>query len=255
MAENHSTFRFANDQLQSSLIKAIKAVGIEFTVTEDGSVRYSNVSIEWAIDEIVEAVFGNSYYRVEIGDPIKTYRYRRFKKFRGTPFIEEIRDGSTFFVQKLFEKLFRHRGIPTHVSYVLSDKDLDPDKTTAHLGIRPTFACRKGEPFTRPYTFRRKDVNPPASYTGWWELCSIPHIESNEVIDHLNWLFDILDPIELKLNSLAQVFSNKDYRVLQISSVLPRGSMQGLSLSSSQLGRLSILCDRVDTWYLPDDYI
>ena len=149
MTGNQNTFRFADDQLQSSLIKAITAAGIQFTVTEDGAVRYSNDSIEWAINEIVEAVFGNSYYRVEIADPIKAYRYRRFKKFRGTPFIEEIRDGSTFFVQKSFEKLLRHRGIPTHVSYVLSDKNLDPDKTTALLGIRPTFACRKGEPFTR----------------------------------------------------------------------------------------------------------
>ena len=255
MAENQNTFRFTDEQLQSSLIKSITAAGIEFTVAEDGSIRYSKESIEWAINDIVGAAFPGPYYRAEIADPIKASRYRRFKTFRGTPFIEEIRNGSSFFVQKLFEKLFRHKGIPTHVSYVLLDENLDPDKTTALLGIRPTFACRKGEPFTRPYSLRRKDVAPPPSYTGIWELCSIPQVESNDVIAHLNWLFDILDPIELKLRSLEKVFSNKDYRVLQISSVLPRRATQGLSLSSFQLGRLSVLCDRVDTWFMPDDYV
>ena len=190
-----------------------------------------------------------------MADPVKAHRYRRFKKFTGTPFIEETRDGNAYSVQKIFEKLYRYEGIPTHVSFVISDKNLDPDKTTTLLGIRPAFACREGEPFTRPYSLRRKGAAPAVSRTGWWELCSIPQIESNNAIVHLIWLLDMLRPIEPQLKSLAKASSNKDYRVLQISIVRPKGSMQGPSLYSPMLERLSLLHDRVDVWFKQDDYI
>jgi len=255
LREHYSTFRFTDDKLQSALINAIMLSEIEFHVTHDGSIIYSGDLIERFIETIVESVFPDCYYRVEITDFFKAYRYRRFKQFKGTPYIEEMRDGITYFVQEMFEKRYRYCGIPTHVNFVLSDDNLDPDSTTAMLGICPIFACRKGEPFARPYTLRRKDSPPPASHTGWWELSSIPQVESNDVVEHLTWLLDRLNPIAFQLKRLAKEASNEAFRVIQIRSVRPQGSMQGPSLSHDMLERLSILCDRVDIWLHPDDFL
>jgi hypothetical protein len=263
LKEKWDTFRFTNDQLQSSLIKAIREAGIEHKVAEDGTVLYSEEqsienskhSIERIIDQVVGTVFPTSYYRTAIPDRVKADRYRRFKKFSGTPLIEEIRGGESYFVQEIYEKLYLYKGIPTQVSYILADDGLEPEKVTELLGVSPTFACLKGEPFTRPFTFRNKKAAPPSSRTGWWELCSIPHINSNDENLHLEWLLTILEPVELVLKSLAEKIIDKDFRVLQVDIVRPEGSIGGLSLPGSMLARLSVLCDRVDIRFRPDDYI
>lgn len=253
------SFRFIEKQLQSALVKAISAAGIAFNIAGDGSILYSEDlserPVERFIDDVVETVFPDGYYRTAAADSVKANRYRRFKQFTGTPLIEEARDGNTYFVQKLFEKLYRCDGIPTHVSFTMWGKNLDSDKTTAILGISPSFACREGEPFTRPYSLRGKDIVSAQAPFGWWELCSIPQVESNDETVHLEWLLGLLNPIEPALTTLAEASSDTLYRVLQIAIVRPKGSQQGPSLYSPMLERLGVLCDRVDIWLEEDDYV
>ena len=170
--------------------------------------------------------------------------------------IEEARDGDTYFVQKIFEKLYRCDGIPTHVSFTMWGKNLRFRRDDRHLGyfVRRLRAV-KAEPFTRPYSSRRKGHSFRPAPFGWWELCSIPQVESNDETVHLEWLLGLLNPIEPALTTLAEASSDTLYRVLQIAIVRPKGSQQGPSLYSPMLERLSVLCDRVDIWLEEDDYV
>jgi hypothetical protein len=169
--------------------------------------------------------------------------------------IEEIHGGESYFVQEIYEKLYRYEGRPTHISFILTGDDLAPDKITMSLGISPTFTCLKGEPFTRPYSGKRKEVAPSFSRIGWWELCSLPNLEANDVNLHLEWLLKTVEPAASKLKSLAEESTGIDTRILQIKIVTPKRAIGGISLSGSMLERLSILCDRVDIRFWPDDYV
>ena len=255
LSEKNNSFRFVDEQLQASLVSAIKSARLTCEVASDGTVIYPHdYSIEEFINPIVETVFPDGYYRTEISDSIKAERYRRFKKYRGTPLIEEIRDGKSHFVQGIYEKLYRNGGIPTHVCFILADEALDPNTITSVLGVSPTFACLKGEPFARPYTKRGRDAPLRPSRTGWWELCSIPHVESNAVELHMDWLFRLLEPIVSEIKSLSERLVSKDFRVLQVDIVEPTGC-GGISMPSRMLEQLTMLTDRVDIRIWPDDSI
>ncbi len=253
MSQEQHSFRFADPQLQARLITAIGNAGLSYEVTDDGTVMYpQDASIGEFIYPIVESVLPDSWYRVDL-DEATAERYRRFKKLRGTPLIEEIRDGKSEFLQSIPEKLFRSHGVPTNVSFVMSDESLDPSEITAALGISPTFACRKGEPFARPFQPRpKKDVPPRPSHDGWWELCSVPHVQSNEIEPHLEWLLGLLEPVASVITDLRKRSSSKDFRVLQMNVVRPFG-YSGASFSGAMLGRLSEIVDRMDVWPWRDD--
>jgi hypothetical protein len=256
MTDNWQDFRFTDAELQSRLIRAVEEAGLLHKVEENGILLYPRGQpIEEFVNQIVESVFPTGYYRTDVADTAKAERYRRFTKRHGTTIVEEIRSGQTYFVQAHREKLFRHRSIPTHVSFAILRADLEPDKVSARLGIAPTFACRKGEPFARPYSGRRKDTPLRPSRTGWWELCSIPHLESNDIESHLTWLLDILEPVAAIIESIAGPPTAEGPRILQLLVVGPRGSTGAGSLSGSMLRRLSSLCDRLDVWLWPDDYV
>jgi hypothetical protein len=252
--EQHS-FRFADPQLQARLIAAIRNAGLSYEVTDDGTVMYpQDASIGEFYGPIIESIVSDGYgwYRVTTLDEATAERYRRFKKFRGTPMIEEIWDGKSEFLQSKPEKLFRSCGVPTNVSFVMSDESLDPSEITAALGISPTFACRKGEPFARPFTHRKKDVPPRPSQRGCWELCSVPHVQSNEIEPHLEWLLGLLEPVVSVIADLSKRSNSKEFRVLQVRAVRPLGS-SGASFSGAMLGRLSEIIDRMDVWPWRDD--
>lgn len=256
MKEQSVIFWFRNEQLKSILIKAIEDVGLSYRVTGDGIVLYQQRnSVKNFVDQIADTVFSDGWYRTEISDSAKAERYRRFTKSTGATIIEERYRDEVWFIQKMVEKLYRNKGIPTHVSFILMDNDLNPKTITKQLGISPTFACLKGEPFTRPYGKRRKDAPLRPGATGWWELCSLPHIESNDIDLHLEWLFKKLDPMASKLRNLAEESTNNEYCVLQIEIVEEEFNIYSISLSGNLLERLSILCDRVDIGFWPDDYL
>ena len=82
MKDKWETFRFTNDQLQSSLIKAIDESGLVHKLREDGTILYPQEhSIEELVGQIVESVFTDGYYRTDIPDSDKAERYRNFKNF------------------------------------------------------------------------------------------------------------------------------------------------------------------------------
>ena len=256
MKEKWETFRFTNDQLQSSLIKAIDEAGLVHKVREDGTILYTpEQSIEKFIEQIIDTVFTDSYYRADIPDKIMAERYRQFKKFNGTEFIEENRSGNTCFVQKGFEKLYRNRDVPTHISFILVDENLIPDRITEQLGITPTFSCIKGGHFTHPHSKRRKDAPPMVSRLGRWELCSIPEIESNEILTHIEWLLEKIEPISKVLQSFRAQLAKKDNVIIRLDIVISRNALGHVTLSSLMLNRLSKICDMLNTVFWPDDYI
>ena len=84
MKKSQLSFRFVENQLQSALVKAISAAGIEFDIAGDGSILYSDDSserpVERFIDDVVETVFPDGYYRIAVADSVKANRYRRFKQ-------------------------------------------------------------------------------------------------------------------------------------------------------------------------------
>ncbi|MBK9925746.1 MAG: DUF4279 domain-containing protein [Anaerolineales bacterium] len=255
MQENREFFRFTDETLQSSLIKAISDSDVVIEVLDDGTVAYPPAhSIENFIDDIVCSVFNKGWYRTEISNQKLLGRYKRLKKHNGTRVIEEIRNGKTYVVQKTYEKIYRNAGIPTHGSFILADVDLDPAQVTALLRITPTFACKKDEPFLRPYSKRRKDAPIRLSHTGWWEVCSLPHVESNDIMIHLEWLTNLLGTLTLELKQFSQNLNTDDCRVLQISIVEP-SRYSGISLPSSMLTKLVNLTDRIDISFWPDDFI
>ncbi len=82
MKEKWETFRFTNDQLQSSLIKAIDEAGLVHKVREDGTIIYlQEHSIEKFVEKIIDTIFTDGYYRTDIPDNDKAERYRKFKNF------------------------------------------------------------------------------------------------------------------------------------------------------------------------------
>lgn len=256
MKEKWETFRFTNDQLQLALIKAIDEAGLVYKVREDGTILYPQErSIEELVGQIVETVFTDGYYRTEIPDNAKAERYRRFKKFTGTEFIEEIRSGETYFVQKMIVKLYRDKEVPTHISFILVDENLNPDRVTEQLGITPTFSCTKGEQFVHPYSKRRKDAPPLFSHLGRWELCSIPEIESNEILVHIEWLFEKIEPISSEIQSLRGQLTKKGDVIIRLDIVISRYDLGDLSLTNLILNRLGKICDRLDAVFWQDDYI
>lgn len=258
MKKHSVIFRFRDEQLQSYLINTIENAGLEYKVTDDGIAIYKEGKrIPNFVDKIADAVFPDGWYRAEIPNTATAKRYCRFTKYTGSSIIEEKYNDETWFIQKLTEKLYRCHGIPTHVSFIIAYEDLEPNTITRQLGISPTFACREGESFARPYTFARsyKGAPPLPSQEGLWELCSIPSIESNDVDLHLEWLLNKLEPVASKIKSLAKNTTNEDYRILQVDVVIEKQSIGGISLSDSSMNRLSLLCDRVDIRFWPDDFI
>jgi len=257
LIEIWESFRFTDSKLQSSHAKTIEEAKIRHRVASNGTIYYSpENSIENFIEKIINTVFQNGYYRVEISDKTKADRYRRFKKFKQTPLIEEIRSGKTYFVQKIFEKIYRNINVPTNVSYCLVDEDLIPDRVTEQLGITPTFSCMKGESFTRPYSKRQNDATPIPCRKGWWEICSIPQVESNDIEEHILWLLNILEPVSSDLHKIINIKSvENDVALLQINIVNPKPGTGGFSITGELMKRLSELIDRTDIWVFDDDYI
>ena len=249
------SFCFADASLQQALIRRIRDGGHEVEVLADGSVPYSpRYNLEYLIDEIVRIVFPDTYYRTKITNERLAQRYRRFKSSVGTAYIEERRRGEAHFVQPIYEKLYRYRGIPTHVSLVLADPDLDPRRLSETLAISPTYACAKGEIFTPPTKWQRRDVPPRVSSRGYWELSSVSVIESNDVEPHVAWLAEQLGPAMTKLADLPDRLKPEQIGVVHVN-VVRRDTGVHTYLPSQYLAQLAHWSKDVSVWELPDDFV
>jgi len=249
------SFRFADASLQHALIQHIRQGGHEVESLADGSVPYSTrYNLEDFVSEVVATVFPDTYYRTKITDDRLAERYRRFKSAVGTVFVEERRGGVVHFVQPIYEKLYRSNGIPTHVSLVLADPDLDPQLISETLGITPTYTCAKGQIFTPPTSRRRRDASPQLSSKGYWELSSVSAIESNDVEPHVAWLVDKLRPATAQLANLPDRLNPERMGVVHVE-VVRRDIGVHTYLPSSYLAQLARWSESVSVWELADDFV
>lgn len=255
------SFRFTDNQLQADLIQSLNSTGIRYRVKDDGSVLYSeDTEIDQYVERIIERVFPvnrrSGYYRTQIRDKKKAERYRNFKKRTGSKYIEEVWSGRSYFVQALFEKLYRHRDKPTHLSYCLRSPAFDPDEVTKQLELIPSCAVRKGEALDRPHlSFKRKGAPERLSDEGFWELCSIGHIESNDIILHFEWLLGLIEPRKQELSAIKANIVETDFAGLQTYIVEPRSEVYSTTLDNLILTRLNNHCDWINISFWPDDYL
>lgn len=248
-------FCFTDASLQQALIQLIRQSGHDVELSADGSVPYSTqYHLENFVDQIVRTVFPDHYYRARIADPRLAGRYRRFKSTVGTAYIEEKRNGAAYFIQPIYEKLYRSRGVPTHVSLVLADPDLDPQVMSEILAISATYACAKGQIFAPPTSPRRPDAPPKLSSRGYWELSSVAVVESNDVEPHLSWLVETLTPARTRIASLPHRLKPERIGVVHVD-VVRRDIGVHTYLSTADLAQLVHWSQSVSVWELPDDFV
>jgi len=249
------SFCFPDATLQQALIRRIRDGGHEVEVLADGSVPYSpRYNLEDFIDEIVRIVFPDTHYRTKITNERLAQRYRGFKSSVGTAYIEERRRGEVHFVQSIYEKHYKSKGIPTHVSLVLADPDLDPQSMSEVLAISPTYVCAKGQIFAPPTSRRRRDARPQVSSRGYWEMSSVSVIESNDVEPHIAWLAEQLKPAMVKLALLPDRLAPERIGVVYVT-VVRRDTGVHTDLPSPDLAVLARWSKRVSVWELPDDFV
>jgi Domain of unknown function (DUF4279) len=72
--------------------------------------------------------------------------------------------------------------LKTYASLRIIYEELEPDKISKQLGVRPTTSCRKGELNTKKIPSR----------IGIWSLSTEGIIKSRDIRRHLDWLVDQL---------------------------------------------------------------
>lgn len=259
MGNTWKSFRFVDDKLQLSLLKLLEEVNFGHSIAPDKTIHYSSddyLVVDTIIIQVFETVVGDAWYRADIADETKAERYRRFKRYTGTPFVEATHSGETWFVQPGFHKLYRHKTAPTRVCFILKAEDLNPTEVTDQIGLQPTYSCFKGEPFSRPYSGQNKKFARRSSLQGWWEMCSIPEISSNDVQLHLDWLFDKFEPVSSKIPGLKAKWTDIDsaFSLLQITIVKPSFVPPWVSISRSDLSKMGEIADRLDIDFMDDDF-
>ncbi len=75
------------------------------------------------------------------------------------------------------------------VSFVISGPDLDPEDVTRAIGSSPSRCARRGDP---QRNLRGDLVG--AEDEGWWELSSLPQVDSKDINDHFEYLLTRLLP-------------------------------------------------------------
>jgi hypothetical protein len=240
-----------NPTAQELLVRSAEEAGLLHRVAPDGSLMVPcGLDSQVFLAMLYGELFPDGWYRAEPGSPALAERYRRFTARHGTSIFEELSEGHHSFIQAQVEKLYRMNGRPTRVSFSILGDEIDPEALTDLFNISPTFAARKGEPFRHPHAPYplRPGVLPRPSRTGWWELCSIPEVMSNDIEIHLNWLLDQLEPIAERLSA----FSSSDIaegRILTIN-IVRWASYGGFYLEGEMLQRLAAICDgiRINLW-------
>jgi hypothetical protein len=79
----------------------------------------------------------------------------------------------------------------------INSGELDPQVITAHLDTEPTDLTFKGQ-LASAYSQRMYVLN-------LWRLSSKNHVNSRDLRDHLEWLFDKIEPRRDRIESLRQL--------------------------------------------------
>lgn len=75
-------------------------------------------------------------------------------------------------------------------------KSLDPDTVTLHLGISPSEAWKAGDRFGKDGRNTRKH--------GRWALTSQEQIVSTDLVAHIEWILEQVEPMHDQLRELMQ---------------------------------------------------
>jgi hypothetical protein len=109
----------------------------------------------------------------------------------------------------------------------LQADDLDPDQVTKSLGVTPSEAFRRGDPFGRGGLRRRH---------GHRALCSEGRVASNDLGEHIAWLLDLVEPASDALARLRSQGVDAD-----VFCYLESRAQGGPEFSPTLKGRLALL--------------
>lgn len=133
----------------------------------------------------------------------------------------------------LVENLIPEIEVKTNVMLRLLGYDLDPERCTKLLGIRPSQAYARGDSYDIPSVGIRQRS------TGLWAFCSEGHVTSDDPVDHLRY---IVATFRAKRKRLAVI--SKGQRV-QISCCVwweTADSHGGFSLPADLVKDATCLC-------------
>jgi hypothetical protein len=84
---------------------------------------------------------------------------------------------------------------PPYASFCITEKELDPQRITNKLGIKPDKSFKRGE-------IRNSDKRPWSH--GLWLIDSSQHVKSINLLVHINWLMKKIEPAQTKLKTILK---------------------------------------------------
>lgn len=128
-----------------------------------------------------------------------------------------------------------------YASLTFTAKDLDPAKISETLGMKPELSFKRGEV--------RKDGKRIWSH-GAWHVSSSDNINSKDLIVHINWMIDQLNPVK---EELAGIVSQKEMNsLISCFWIMPQGPNQ-LQFSPEMLYALSEFGINVEFYFYPPE--
>lgn len=124
----------------------------------------------------------------------------------------------------------------------LTGKDLEPQKITEKLGVKPLKSYKKGD--------KRQNGEKDWSH-GLWMISSSENVSSLELMTHIKWLLDQLEPAKMELIDLL-----KDELIDAVIScvwVMP-SSHEVLIMTPELLRQISLLNIRFKLAIVSSDY-
>lgn len=116
----------------------------------------------------------------------------------------------------------------TYASIILRGKELDPQKITDSIGISPSKSFKRGD----------KRKNNKVWPHGYWELDSTGFVNSSDLVPHLEWLAERIEPAKLSLSKIIDE-SGIDAE-LSCFWILPTNH-ESLSLNPKLLNKIALL--------------
>jgi len=126
------------------------------------------------------------------------------------------------------------------VSFALRSDNLVPEEITKTLGVRPSWAFRKGD--------RYKSVSGILEQPwGVWAVDSKDAVKSREPEAHAKYILDLLEP---RADQIRRLIGGKDLHVSMRIWWETYGSTTGYSLKSETVRRLASLCQELNFTFI-----
>jgi len=126
-----------------------------------------------------------------------------------------------------------------HVTLRLLGRDLDPDKVTTSLGLRPSRAFRRGDSVTTGKGERNRAH-------GAWMLSTEGAVHSDDLVEHCEYLRGLVLPVRERL---SEYLSRDDMRVAVALWWEPSDGPVGFTLPAGLLAELASMSDEFDFYF------